>query len=223
MPFTTTNPATGEVEKTFPEHSPAEVEARLARAAATFAAFRRTSFAERARLMTTAAELLEGEMPDVARMLTTEMGKTFAAAKGEVAKCAMALRWFAEHAEAPAGRRGDRDVGQSQPRPLPAARDRCWPSCPGTSPSGRWSASPPRPSWSATSGLLKHAVERAADGATAGGPVPAGRVPRGCLHHPADRFGCGGRRHRRRPGGGRHPDRQRAGRPVGGARRPARP
>jgi succinate-semialdehyde dehydrogenase / glutarate-semialdehyde dehydrogenase len=100
MPFTTTNPATGEVEKTFPEHSPAEVEARLARAAATFAAFRRTSFAERARLMTTAAELLEGEIPDVARILTTEMGKTFASAKGEAAKCAMALRWFAEHAEA---------------------------------------------------------------------------------------------------------------------------
>ena len=100
MPFMTTNPATGEVEKTFPEHSPAEVEARLARAAATFAAFRRTSFAERARLMTTAAELLEGEIPDVARILTTEMGKTFASAKGEAAKCAMALRWFAEHAEA---------------------------------------------------------------------------------------------------------------------------
>ena len=27
------------------------------------------------------------------------MGKTFASAKGEVAKCASALRWFAEHAE----------------------------------------------------------------------------------------------------------------------------
>ena len=50
--------------------------------------------------MITAAELLEGEVPDVARILTTEMGKTFASAKGEVAKCAMALRWFAEHAEA---------------------------------------------------------------------------------------------------------------------------
>jgi succinate-semialdehyde dehydrogenase/glutarate-semialdehyde dehydrogenase len=46
-----------------------------------------------------AAELLEGELPAVARMLTTEMGKTFAAAKGEVAKCASAMRYFAEHAE----------------------------------------------------------------------------------------------------------------------------
>ena len=39
------------------------------------------------------------EVPDVARILTTEMGKTFAAAKAEVGKCAMAMRWFAEHAE----------------------------------------------------------------------------------------------------------------------------
>jgi len=100
MPFTTVNPATGQVEHTVDYHSPEEVEARLTRAAAAFADFRRTSFAERARMMKTAAELLEGELPDVARVLTTEMGKTFASAKGEVAKCAMTLRWFAEHAEA---------------------------------------------------------------------------------------------------------------------------
>jgi succinate-semialdehyde dehydrogenase/glutarate-semialdehyde dehydrogenase len=100
MPFLSVNPTTGEVEHRFEDHSPAEVDARLARAAATFADYRRTSFSERARLMTTAAELLEGELPEVARVLTTEMGKTFASARGEVAKCALAMRWYAEHAEA---------------------------------------------------------------------------------------------------------------------------
>jgi succinate-semialdehyde dehydrogenase/glutarate-semialdehyde dehydrogenase len=99
MAFTSVNPATGELEATFEEHTPEEVEFRLARAAHTFADYRRTSFTERARWMTTAAELLEGEVPAVARMLTTEMGKTFAAAKGEASKCALAMRWFAEHAE----------------------------------------------------------------------------------------------------------------------------
>ena len=46
------------------------------------------------------AELLEGELPDIAHLVTTEMGKPFAQAKGEVAKCASGFRWFAEHAEA---------------------------------------------------------------------------------------------------------------------------
>jgi succinate-semialdehyde dehydrogenase / glutarate-semialdehyde dehydrogenase len=99
MPFATVNPATGRTEMTFETHTPAEVEAKLARAAAAFAEYRTTTFAERARHVTTAAELLEAEVPDIARVMTTEMGKTFAAARGEVSKCALGLRWFAEHAE----------------------------------------------------------------------------------------------------------------------------
>jgi succinate-semialdehyde dehydrogenase/glutarate-semialdehyde dehydrogenase len=99
MSYATTNPATGEVERTFDSHTPEEVEQRLAAAAAAFAEHRRTSFAERARLMLGAADLLDAEQPDVARTITTEMGKTFAQAKGEVAKCALAMRFFAEHAE----------------------------------------------------------------------------------------------------------------------------
>jgi len=100
MPFATTNPATGKVERTFESHSPAEVDAKLAAAADAFLAYRSTSMEERGRLLVTAAELLEGELPDIARIVTTEMGKTFASAKGEVAKCAMSMRWFAEQAEA---------------------------------------------------------------------------------------------------------------------------
>jgi succinate-semialdehyde dehydrogenase/glutarate-semialdehyde dehydrogenase len=100
MPIATVNPATGETEAVFEPHDDAEVERRLAAAAAAAAEWRRASFAERGRCMVGAAELLEAELPAVARMLTTEMGKTFAAAKGEVAKCASAIRYFAEHAPA---------------------------------------------------------------------------------------------------------------------------
>jgi succinate-semialdehyde dehydrogenase / glutarate-semialdehyde dehydrogenase len=99
MPFATTNPATGQIEKTFDTHTPAELEALIQRAVVAFGEYRHTTFAERARHLITAAELLEGEVPDVARILTTEMGKTFASARGEVSKCALGLRWFAEHAE----------------------------------------------------------------------------------------------------------------------------
>ena len=99
MPYATINPATGQTEKTFPVHTPAEVEAILQRAADTFAEYRTTSYAERSRHLINAADLFEGEAPDIARIVTTEMGKTFASARGEASKCALGLRWFAEHAE----------------------------------------------------------------------------------------------------------------------------
>jgi succinate-semialdehyde dehydrogenase/glutarate-semialdehyde dehydrogenase len=99
MPFATVNPATGVTEKTFPTHTPAQVEAILQRAADAFVRYRTSSYAERATCLTNAAELFDAEAPDVARMVTTEMGKTLAAAQGEVAKCASAMRWMAEHAE----------------------------------------------------------------------------------------------------------------------------
>ncbi len=99
MAFATINPATGKTEKEFPSHTPEEVEALLQRAVAAFAEYKTTTYAERARHLLTAAELLEGEVPDIARILTTEMGKTFAAAKAEVSKSAVGLRWFADNAE----------------------------------------------------------------------------------------------------------------------------
>ncbi|MGO9344117.1 MAG: aldehyde dehydrogenase family protein [Acidimicrobiales bacterium] len=99
MAIATLNPTTGVTEKTFEPHDDAAVDKALAAAHGAFADFSTTSFKERSRLMVGAAELLEGELPDIASVLTTEMGKTFAAAKAEVSKCANALRWFAEHAE----------------------------------------------------------------------------------------------------------------------------
>src|SRR4051794_8113313 len=48
MPIATTNPATGQVEKTFSALTDAEIDQRLQAAADAFAALRRTSFADRA-------------------------------------------------------------------------------------------------------------------------------------------------------------------------------
>ena len=99
MTIATVNPTTGRTEKVFDAFSDTSVGHCLDRAEAAFAEYRHSTFDERARWMVTAAELLEGELPDLAALVTTEMGKTFAAAKGEVAKCANAMRWFAAHAE----------------------------------------------------------------------------------------------------------------------------
>ena len=98
-PIATINPATGEVLQSFEPYDGAEVERRLATAEEGAATWAATGFEERARLLVTIAELLEGELPDIAHVMSTEMGKPFAQAKGEVAKCAGGFRWFAEHAE----------------------------------------------------------------------------------------------------------------------------
>jgi succinate-semialdehyde dehydrogenase/glutarate-semialdehyde dehydrogenase len=94
----TINPATGETEKTFDEMSEADVERCLAAAATAHKGYRLTSFTVRAGWMHSAAAILDDEQGQIAAMMTTEMGKTLAAARQEVAKCAMACRYYAEHA-----------------------------------------------------------------------------------------------------------------------------
>jgi succinate-semialdehyde dehydrogenase/glutarate-semialdehyde dehydrogenase len=98
MPIATVNPATGETLKSFDAYGPEEIEVRLARARTAFERQRVTSFAHRAAPLRRAADLLESEGGDIARTMTTEMGKTLAAARAEAAKCVKALRWYAEHA-----------------------------------------------------------------------------------------------------------------------------
>jgi succinate-semialdehyde dehydrogenase/glutarate-semialdehyde dehydrogenase len=99
MSIATINPATGELLKTFDPMSPEQVDAAIARADEAFRALRRTTFAERRRWMSAAADLLLAECDELARLMTTEMGKTFTSAQAEVSKCAAACRFFAAHAE----------------------------------------------------------------------------------------------------------------------------
>ena len=98
MPIATTNPATGETLKTFEALSDAELRDRIRRAAEAFSSYRLTSFDERAGWMRAAADLLDQETDETARLMTTEMGKTLKAAKAEVSKCAAGCRYYAQHA-----------------------------------------------------------------------------------------------------------------------------
>jgi len=98
MAIATINPATGETVKTYDDMSEEDVERCLAAAAAAHAGYRLTSFEERAGWMRQAAGILDAEQDQIAAMMTTEMGKTLAAAKQEVAKCAATCRYYAEHA-----------------------------------------------------------------------------------------------------------------------------
>ncbi|MCT9140190.1 NADP-dependent succinic semialdehyde dehydrogenase [Streptomyces violarus] len=99
MPIATVNPANGETLKTYQAMGQEEIERRLQLAQATFRTYRTTTFDERARLLNKAADLLEEDQQDIARVMTTEMGKPIQQARAEAAKCAKAMRWYAEHAE----------------------------------------------------------------------------------------------------------------------------
>ena len=100
MAIATINPATGETLKTYEPLSDEALEDRLARAAAAWTSYRRTSPEERSGWLRAAADVLDADADTVAELMVTEMGKTLAAAKAEVGKCATGLRWYAEHGPA---------------------------------------------------------------------------------------------------------------------------
>src|SRR6476469_8265257 len=98
MPIATTNPATGETVRTFDALSESDVAARLDRAARAFRQWRVTPVAERAGVVARAGDILEKEKDRYGRLMTLEMGKTLKSAVEEAAKCALACRYYAEHA-----------------------------------------------------------------------------------------------------------------------------
>ncbi|HEV7656778.1 MAG TPA: aldehyde dehydrogenase family protein [Mycobacteriales bacterium] len=100
MVFASTNPATGKLEASFETLDAAGLEARIAAAAAAFAVLRRLDVAERAALMSRAADLLAGSAAQLGPIVTAEMGKPLAQAEAEVAKSAAGMRFYAEHAAA---------------------------------------------------------------------------------------------------------------------------
>ncbi|WP_432018524.1 NADP-dependent succinic semialdehyde dehydrogenase [Streptomyces sp. 1222.5] len=99
MPIATVNPANGETLKTYEAMGEEELERRLQLAEATFRTYRTTAFADRARLLDKAADLLEEDQQEIGRVMTTEMGKPVRQARAEAAKCAKAMRWYAANAE----------------------------------------------------------------------------------------------------------------------------
>jgi succinate-semialdehyde dehydrogenase/glutarate-semialdehyde dehydrogenase len=100
MAIATVNPATGETITTFVPHDDAEIERRIAEAQAAFESLGQTSFAERATWMRAAADLVEADVDELARLMTLEMGKPIVQARNEALKCARSMRFYADNAEA---------------------------------------------------------------------------------------------------------------------------
>ncbi|RST29825.1 NAD-dependent succinate-semialdehyde dehydrogenase [Sphingomonas ginkgonis] len=94
--FRSTNPATGAEIATYPELTAAEVETKVARAAACYRQWRNSAVEERTALLERIAERFDSDRERLARMATDEMGKTLAGARAEVEKCAAGFRHAAQ-------------------------------------------------------------------------------------------------------------------------------
>lgn len=99
MPIATVNPANGELIRSFDALGEEETERRITAAAETFRQYRTTPFQQRAAWLNRAADLLDEDRDTIARTMTLEMGKPITAARAEAAKCAKAMRWYADRAE----------------------------------------------------------------------------------------------------------------------------
>jgi succinate-semialdehyde dehydrogenase / glutarate-semialdehyde dehydrogenase len=99
MPMQAVNPATGETLKTYEETAPAQVTRVIEHAHAAFLGWRQTGFAERARLMKRAGQMLREQANEYATLMAREMGKPVTEGRAEAEKCAWACDYYADNAE----------------------------------------------------------------------------------------------------------------------------
>ena len=95
--FATINPSTGEQIETFSFYTASQTEQALSRADKSFQSFRKLSVYKRAQLFANLAESLRKHKVQLAKVITTEMGKISSEAQAEIEKCAHEADWYAEH------------------------------------------------------------------------------------------------------------------------------
>lgn len=94
-----TNPSTGEVLATVPDCSVEDVTKAIDAAAVAQKDWARKTGKERAVILRRWYDLMVQHCDDLATILTSEMGKPFAEAKGEILYGASFIEWFAEEAK----------------------------------------------------------------------------------------------------------------------------
>ncbi len=98
--YKTLNPTTGKVEKTFDEHTDAQMIARLEKAHTLWRDdWRHRSFEERKKIVKAAAEALRRDKEKHASLIATEMGKSIGESIGEIEFSADILDYYADNAQ----------------------------------------------------------------------------------------------------------------------------
>ncbi|MCS5716511.1 NAD-dependent succinate-semialdehyde dehydrogenase [Herbiconiux sp. CPCC 205716] len=108
------DPATGKIIKTIADATPEDGIAALDAAVAIADEWAATAPRQRGEILRGAFDLLQQRRDDVALLMTLEMGKPLAEAKGEVAYGGEFLRWFSEEAVRITGRYGSNPEGTGQ-------------------------------------------------------------------------------------------------------------
>ncbi|WP_210650173.1 NAD-dependent succinate-semialdehyde dehydrogenase [Nocardioides sp. SYSU D00065] len=112
--FEVRNPADDSVLARVADATPEDGERALAAAAQAQREWRATEPRVRGEILRTAFELLTERADDFARLMTLEMGKTLAEAKGEVTYGAEFFRWFSEEAVRVHGRYSQAPTGSTR-------------------------------------------------------------------------------------------------------------
>ena len=108
------NPATEEVLGQLPLASPADLDRALEAAQRAWPAWRAMAPVQRGRILRRAAEILRSRVEEIARLATTEEGKTLAETRIEVGMSANIFEWYAEE--------GRRAYGRVLPQQSPGVR-----------------------------------------------------------------------------------------------------
>jgi acyl-CoA reductase-like NAD-dependent aldehyde dehydrogenase len=95
--FVTVNPSTGQEIEAFSFFTPEQIDRAVARADWSFQAFRKVSVHKRAELFANLGSALRRNRAQLAKVISTEMGKIFREAEAEIEKCAHEAEWYAEH------------------------------------------------------------------------------------------------------------------------------
>jgi succinate-semialdehyde dehydrogenase/glutarate-semialdehyde dehydrogenase len=98
------NPATGAAIAQCPKAGPAQLDAALKAAGDAFPAWSATSGAERHAILRRAADLLRERAPEIAKVVTAEMGKPRAQALGEITGSVDVIHFLGEEAKRRGGR-----------------------------------------------------------------------------------------------------------------------
>ncbi len=98
MAYQSINPFDNTLVKSFDEITNEQLETKLAAAAACYETWKRTSYADRAKIIAKAAALLHEQAEPFAQTMTMEMGKRISEARGEVEYSSQILAYYAKNA-----------------------------------------------------------------------------------------------------------------------------